>query len=337
MSTEPIPVDDGRVPAPDIAALKRLRGRLGEEIVRTPVVRCAGLEELLDDGTVVYGKLEFLQRTGTFKARGALANVLALDDAERSAGITAVSAGNHAIAAAFAAQATGISAKVVMIASANPMRIEACRAYGAEIVMADDAHSAFRVVERIQQEEGRAFIHPFEGPGVAAGTGTVGLEICEQVDDFDAVVVAVGGGGLIGGIANAVRRLRPDCDVYGIEPEGADSLRRSLAAGKAVRLDTVNTIADSCGAPFAMPYSFELCRQYVSGVELVSDDDLRHMMGTLFRRMRIAVEPACAAAAAGLFGPLREALRGRRVVLVFCGSNIDWASFERLADLGNTR
>lgn len=337
MSSEPTDMDGDRVPAPDIDALERLRAALGEEIVRTPVVRCAGLEEWLDDDTVVYGKLEFLQRTGTFKARGALANVLALDDAERAAGITAVSAGNHAIAAAFAARAAGISAKVVMISSANPMRIKACRSYGAEIVMADDAHSAFEEVERIQREEGRAFIHPFEGPGVAAGTGTVGLEICEQVEDFDAVVVAVGGGGLIGGIANAVRQRRPDCEIYGIEPEGADSLRRSLAAGNAVRLDAVNTIADSCGAPFAMPYSFELCRRNVTRVELVSDHDLRRMMGTLFRRMRIAVEPACAAAAAGLAGPLRETLRGRRVVLVFCGSNIDWASFERLADLGTTR
>ncbi len=324
-------------PAPDIGALERLRGTLGDRIVRTPVVRCAGLEELLGDGTVVYGKLEFLQRTGTFKARGALANVLSLDAAARAAGITAVSAGNHAIAAAYAAQVTGISAKVVMIASANPMRIEACRAYGAEIVMADDAHSAFEEVERIQREEGRSLIHPFEGQGVAAGTGTLGLEICEQVNDFDAVVVAVGGGGLIGGVANAVRQLRPDCSVFGIEPEGADSLRRSLAAGAPVRLESVRTIADSCGAPFALPYSFELCRRHVSGVQLVSDDDLRQAMRTLFRRMRIAVEPACAAAAAGLLGPLREQLRGRRVVLVFCGSNIDWATFQRLAEPGASR
>lgn len=337
MSIRLTPQDAGQATAPDIDTLKRLRESLGKEIVSTPVVRCAGLEEVLDDDTIVYGKLEFLQRTGTFKARGALANVLALDEAGRAAGITAVSAGNHAIAAAFAARAAGISAKVVMISSANPMRIEACRSYGAEIVMADDAHSAFEQVERIQRDEGRAFIHPFEGPGVAAGTGTVGLEICEQVDDFDAVVVAVGGGGLIGGIANAVRQLRPGCDVYGIEPEGADSLRRSLAAGRPVRLDAVRTIADSCGAPFAMPYSFELCRRHVSRVDLVTDDDLRRMMGTLFRRMRVAVEPACAAAAAGLTGPLRDTLRGRRVVLVFCGSNIDWATFERLADLDTAR
>lgn len=308
-----------------------MRAALGDRIVTTPLARCVGLEESLGNETRISGKLEFLQRTGTFKARGALAVISSLSDAQRRAGVTAVSAGNHAIATAFAARAAGTHAKVVMIATANPYRIEACRSYGADVVMAENAHAAFDRAEQIRREEGRYFVHPFEGPQVATGTGSVGVEICEQAGNFDAVVVAVGGGGLIGGLSNAVRQLRPDVEIIGVEVHGADSIHRSIAAGEPVGLDKVDTIADSLGAPFAMPYSFELCRRNVDRIVLVSDDELRHAMQLLMSTMKIAVEPACAAATAALFGPLRESLAGKHVVLVFCGSNIDWATFRSQA------
>ena len=319
--------------APDLDAIARTREALGTDIVRTPLVRCAGLEELLGDGTEVFGKLEFLQRTGTFKARGALATVRALSAEQRIAGVTAVSAGNHAVATAFAARAAGTHARVVMTATANPARVAACRAWGADVVFADDVHAAFEKADAIRASEGRYLVHPFEGPTVACGTGTVGLEICEDLQGIDAIVVAVGGGGLIGGIANAVRQLDPDIEVIGVEPDGADSMHRSFAAGRPVGIDAVRTIADSLGAPFALPYSFDLCRRFVARLVRVSDPDLRDAMGVLFRRMRIAVEPACAAAAAALLGPLRVPLAGRRVVLVFCGSIIDWPAIAREAAL----
>ncbi len=295
------------------------------------MLRCAALEKEIGGGTQIFSKLEFLQRTGTFKARSALAVLHGLDDAQRTAGVTAVSAGNHAVATAFAAQATGASAKIVMLSSANRARIDACRHYGAELVMVEDIHEAFDVVERIKNEEGRFFVHPFEGPDVATGTGTVGLEICEQCKSFDAVVVPVGGGGLIAGIANAVKQLQPGSRVIGVEPEGADSMHRSFAAGKPQSIAKVGTIADSLGAPFAMPYSFELCRRNVDELALVDDEQLRRAMGYLFVRMCIAVEPACAATTAALLGPLRSSLRGKTVVLIFCGSNIDWDTFARQA------
>ena len=168
---------------------------------------------------------------------------------------------------------------------------------------------------------------------MALGTGTVGLEICEQCEDFDVIIVPVGGGGLIAGIANAVKRLRPDCEVIGVEPEGADTMHRSLAAGMPQQIDKVRTIADSLGSPFAMPYSFGLCQLHVDRMALVSDSELRAMMGFLFREMKIAVEPACAASTAALLGPLRGELAGRHVMLVMCGSNIDWATFEEQAIL----
>lgn len=321
---------------PDIAEIRALAERLEDKIVDTPVIRCAGIEAALGGNTRVYAKLEFLQRTGTFKARGALATLFSLSGEQLSAGVTAVSAGNHAIATAFAAGVAGTTAKVVMIRAANPSRVEACRSYGAEVVLADDVHQAFDIAEQIQHDEQRYFVHPFEGPQVALGTGTVALEICEQCADFDVVLVPVGGGGLIGGIANAVKRLRPDCEVIGVEPRGADTMHRSLASGKPQGIDKVTTIADSLGSPFAMPYSFGLCQLHVDRMAMIEDAALRETMGFLFREMKIAVEPACAASTAALLGPLRQELAGKRIMLVMCGSNIDWATFEEQAIFDDT-
>ena len=315
------------VSAPGIDAIRALRRTLGESIRTTPLLRCAGIELALDNGTEVWGKLEFLQRTGTFKARGALANLHALSQEQLARGVTAVSAGNHAIATAFAARAVGSSAKVVMIGTANPYRISAGKSYGAEVILVEDVHDAFEVAKSIEREEGRFFVHPFEGPEVAKGTGTVGLEICEQLDAFDALIVPIGGGGLMAGIANVVRQLQPSVEIIGVEPRGANTMHLSFGAGEPRGIEQVRTIADSLGAPYAMPYSFELCRANVDRLVEIDDLDLRRAMGFLFQRMKFAVEPACAASTATLTGPLREELAGKRVVLVFCGSNIDWATF----------
>ena len=315
------------VKGPDIQEIRRLHEALSGELIQTPVVRCAAIEAVIGGDTEVTAKLEFLQRTGTFKARGALGTLRNLSHEQLAAGVTAVSAGNHSIATAFAARAMGTTAKVVMMKSANPARVQACREYGAEVVHADNVHVAFDVVERIQREEGRYFLHPFEGPGVALGTGTLGLEIWEQVSDLEALIVPIGGGGLMAGIANAVKQLRPSVQIIGVEPRGANTMHLSFEAGEPRSIDRVRTIADSLGAPYALPYSFELCRANVDRLVEVDDLALRRAMGFLFQRMKIAVEPACAAATATLMGPLREELAGQRVVLVFCGSNIDWATF----------
>ena len=313
--------------APTIDAVRALRSSLGDSIWTTPLMRCGGIELALDNDTRVWGKLEFLQRTGTFKARGALANLHALSREQLDRGVTAVSAGNHAIATAFAARELGSTAKVVMTGSANPYRIRTCRSYGGEVVVVDGVHEAFEVAKGIEQEEGRYFVHPFEGPAVATGTGTVGLEICDQLEEFDALIVPIGGGGLMAGIANAVKQLRPSVEIIGVEPAGANTMRLSFDAGKPRDIDRVRTVADSLGAPYALPYSFELCRSNVDRLVEVDDLELRKSMGFLFQRMKFAVEPACAASTATLMGPLRDELAGKRVVLVFCGSNIDWATF----------
>ena len=317
---------------PNIKEIRALRDRLTGQALRTPVIRCPAIEEKMGGGTEVFAKLEFLQRTGTFKARGALATLHGLSADELERGVTAVSAGNHAIATAFAAQTFGTTAKVVMTQSANPSRVASCKAYGAEVVMADDVHQAFDLVRQIRDEEGRFFVHPFEGPSIALGTGTVGLEVCEQVSNFDAIIIPVGGGGLIGGISNAVRQLRPDAEIIGVEPEGADSMHRSFASGKPESIEQVTTIADSLGAPFAMPFSFELTRKNVDRLTMIDDGQIKRSMGFLFQSMSIAIEPACAASTAALLGPLRDSLQGKRIVLIMCGSNIDWKTFSQQVD-----
>ena len=314
---------------PEIAAVRGLSDLLRGTIVHTPVMRCVAIEDAIGGDTEVLAKLEFLQRTGTFKARGALATLHSLSPEQLAAGVTAVSAGNHAIATAFAAAALSTTAKVVMMRASNPARVAACKEYGAEVVFADDVHEAFAIAESIQKEEGRYFVHPFEGSHVALGTGTVGLEICEQSDAFDAVIVPVGGGGLIGGIANVVKRLRPGCEVIGVEPTGADTLSRSLQSGAPQGIDKIRSIADSLGSPYALPYSFGLAQLHVDRMVLVEDIEMQKAMGFLFRNMKIAVEPACAASTAALLGPLRAELGGKRVMLIMCGSNIDWETFAK--------
>lgn len=318
---------DSTGPTPETS--RETRARIASWIHRTPVRRWVPDSGAVrqPNGAEFFLKLELFQRTGSYKVRGALNNVLRADPATLARGVTAVSAGNHAIAVAYAAQAAGTSARVVMLSSANPSRISRCRSFGAEIEFADDGASGFARMEAIASEEGRLSIHPFEGEHTIGGTSTVGLEIVEQLPLLDALVVPVGGGGLLAGVSSMVKRLAPACRVYGVEPVGADSMRRSLDAGKPVTLDRVDTIADSLGAPHAAPYSFALIQRCVDDVVLVDDDALRVAMRALFLDAKLVTEPASAAPLAGACGPLRERLAGRRVGLVMSGSNIDLDTF----------
>jgi threonine dehydratase len=325
------------VQAPSIAEVRATLDRIAPHIARTPIHQWRGQEvdARVAPGTEVILKLELFQHTGTFKPRGALNNVLSLDPSMRERGIVAVSAGNHAIAAAYAAKTAGVSAKVVMIKTANPARIARAEALGAEVIIAGDGAEAFARAQEIADTEGRTFIHPFEGPKVAAGTGTIALELHEQAGDLDAIIVPVGGGGLMAGIANAMKQLQPTCRVYGVEPIGADSMTRSFAAGEPVKAAPVTTIADSLGPPYSLEYSFTLCRDNVDKLVLVDDDALMESMAVLFREMKLAVEPAGAATTAALFGPLRDELAGKRVGLIVCGANIDIENFARMVARGN--
>src|SRR3954466_4896794 len=210
--------------APTLEEIRAARARLGDLVVETPVWAWRGDEVERATGTRPILKLELLQYAGSFKPRGALCVMLALSPEALARGVTAVSAGNHAMAVGYAARALRTTAKVVMPKTANPARVEGSRAYGAEVVLVDDVHAASARVQEIESTEGRAAIHPFEGRLTALGTATLGLELCAQAPDLDAIVVPIGGGGLCAGVAAAVKQLSPRTRVYGVEPEGADSM-----------------------------------------------------------------------------------------------------------------
>ena len=280
-------------------------------------------------GTPVNFKFELLQVSGTFKARGVFSNLLALDDAQRAAGVTCVSAGNHAVAVAHAAMRLGIDAKVVMIQTASPFRVALCRRYGAELVMAENGALAFEAVRRIEQAEGRFFVHPFNGARTVLGTATLGDEWSSQAGPLDAVILPIGGGGLAAGVSSAFRLAQPDCAVYGVEPENANAMAQSFAAGGPIRMGPMQGIADSLMAPHTEAYSYGLCRHNIDRLVTVSDDQIRSAMRVLFEELKLAPEPACAAATAALLGPLRETLAGRRVGVLLCGTNTDMATLSR--------
>jgi len=273
-------------------------------------------------------KMELFQYGGSFKPRGALVNMLSLSKEDLAKGVTAVSAGNHAIAVAYAAHILNTTAKVVMPSSANPFRVNKCKEMGAEVILVDDVHKAFAETERIQKEEGRTFVHPFEGRETILGTATCGYEMMKQTQDLDMVIIPIGGGGLIAGMSMSVKLLNPNCKVIGVEPEGADSMSRSLRSGKPESIEKVNTIADSLGAPYALPYSFSLVQKFVDEVITITDEEMCSALTLLFTDMKLAVEPAGAASTAALRKLIGD-YRGKRIGLMICGANIDPENFCR--------
>lgn len=315
-----------------LEAVRNRHASLSDVIVQTPMVRVAS--RLFDDvfGSEVYLKLECFQHTGTFKARGALSVARTISQVDLARGITAASAGNHAIAAAWAARHVGAHAKVVMQSAANPFRVAMARAEGAELIIMDG--SVIDEAHRLARDEGRTFIHPFEGINTTLGAAGVGVEMMQSVPDLDAVIVSVGGGGLISGVASAVKLINPNCAVYGVEPQGADSMSRSLVAGAPVTLDKIDTIADSLAPPMALPFSFAVIQRYVNDIVTISDDQICGGMVLAQEHCKMAVEPAAGAALAAAFGPLRARLKGKRIGVLICGANIDHATFSQLLARG---
>lgn len=314
---------------PNISEIAIALTDLSRWLVKTPAWQWRSLrkDQLFGSDTEIFLKLELFQHTGTFKPRGALTVMLNTPKQELAKGVTAVSAGNHAIAVAYAAQKFGVSAKVVVPKNINKFRLQLCKDYGAEVVLTEDIQQAFDTVKQIEKSEQRIFIHPFDGPFTTLGTATLGFEFCKQVRNLDAILVAIGGGGLASGVACAVKQLNPECKVYGVEPEGANTMYQSFASGNPESIKRVTTIADSLGAPRALPYSFSLCKRFIDNVVLVDDASLIGAMRLLFEDLKLAVEPAGAAVVAALQGPLRDELCGKRIGLIICGSIIDVDTF----------
>ena len=316
---------------PSLAEIRAYRETARDRIVRTPVHRWRGTEiDRRAPGMRLSIKFELLQMTGTFKARGALAWMLSLPEARLKKGVTAVSAGNHAVAVSWAAHVMGAPAHVVIISPANPARVGQARAWGAKVELIDNPEAAFQRALNIEKEDGKTLVHPFEGRSIIIGTGALGMEWLEQAPDLDALVIPVGGGGLLAGIGAAVKRMRPEIAVYGAEPIGADSMFQSLSRNEPVQASRVDSIADSLRAPNAREYSFALASRHMDDLGRVGDDEIREAMRLILQELKMMVEPACATATAAALGPLRERLKGKHVGVLLCGSNIDLATFSGL-------
>jgi threonine dehydratase len=304
------------------------REAIGSRLVRTPLLYSDALSARF--GRPLYLKLENLQKTGSFKPRGVLTKIASLSDEEKSRGLVTISAGNHAQALAYAAQANGLHCTVVMPATAQATKVANTRGYGAEVILHPDHITLLDRMRTEQDAHGYVYVPPFDDPYVIAGQGTVGLEIMEDLPDAAAVIVPVGGGGLISGIATAVKGMRPATQVSGVEPEGAPGMFNSLAAGHAVHLDHVNTIADGLAAPFAGELNYSIVRDLVREVVLVSDDEIAAAVPVLVESAKVVPEPAGAAALGALLvGRVTLPPEGP-VVAVVSGGNLDLA---RLAAL----
>lgn len=279
----------------------------------------------------VYVKAECFQRTGSFKVRGVFNKLGSLSAEERQRGVIGISAGNHAQALAYGASAAGIRSTVVMPASASPVKAAASRAYGAEVILHGDMFEAWQHMEDLRAQHGYTFVHPFDDPLVMAGQGTVGLEVIADISHADIVIVPVGGGGLISGVATAVKALKQDVRVYGVEPEGAAAVKLAQEQGAPVRLSSINTIADGLSAPIAGENTLPQVNAYVNDVVLVNDEAIREALRYVLERLKIMIEPAAAAGFAALFSGAIPDAENRNVVVVASGGNMDLSRLKDFA------
>jgi threonine dehydratase len=313
------------------------RGRIAGLVHRTPMLSSTTAARILADAGGprlgdgrLHVKGEHLQKTGSFKARGLSNRVAALDGDQRRRGLITMSAGNAGQAYAWAGRAAGVPVTVVMQEAAVRSKVEACLGYGAEVVLhGRDVGEAFAEMHRLREERGLTFGHPFDDPAVIAGHGSIGLEILEDLPDVDVVVVGVGGGGLISGIAAAIKESKPAVRVYGVEPTEANAVQLAIAAGEVVRIQP-RSVADGLGAPFAGEWTLAMCRRYVDDIVLLDDPTILGGLRFAAERMKQVLEPAGAAAlAAVLYGELPIS-DGERVCVVASGGNVEMS---RLGEL----
>ncbi|HEY8286187.1 MAG TPA: threonine/serine dehydratase [Chloroflexota bacterium] len=309
--------------------IRLARAVIGDRLFRTPMLPQPGLGDLA--GVTLALKAELFQRTGSFKARGVLNKLAGLGPEERVRGVIGASAGNHAVALAFGASLEGIAATVVMPLNAPASKVAAARAYGAEVIQVGDTSiEMMRDYERLVVLRGQTPVHPFADPLVMAGQGTLALEILEDMPDLDAVLVGIGGGGLIGGVATAIKELAPRVRVVGVEPEGAPGMSRALAAGKVVRLNAVDTIAGGLAPPFVSDLGLAVAQRFVDDVVLVSDQEIQEAMVLMLEQAKLVAEPSGAAALAALLAGRGGIRSSARVAVVVSGGNIDRARLKSL-------
>lgn len=297
---------------------------------RTDLIKASGLSDEAD----IYLKTENLQVTGSFKVRGAYYKISQLTDEEKKKGVIACSAGNHAQGVALGAAAQHISSLICIPDMAPISKIEATKRYGAEVKLVKGTYDdASEEALKIQKETGKTFIHPFDDPFVIAGQGTIGLEIMEQLPDAEAVVVPIGGGGLISGVAFAVKHINPKCKVYGVQAAGAASMQNAIQEDKLIALDSANTFADGIAVKRPGDLTFQTVKKYVDEICTVTDDEVATAILTLMERQKLVCEGAGAVGAAALmFGKLP--VKGKKVVCILSGGNIDVNILSRVINRG---
>lgn len=303
-----------------LEAIDAARRRIDGRVHLTPVLGSSILGARI--GAELYLKCENLQKTGSFKPRGALNLLEQRGEEERRRGVVTISAGNHAQAVAWAARAAGVEATVVMPEGASPAKVAASRGYGAEVVLHGDVFAAFERAHELERERGLTFVHPFDDERIVQGTGTVGLELVEQLADVAVIVVPIGGGGLISGVALAAKQIAPTIKVYGVEPVGAAAMRKSLDAGHAARLDRVDTVADGLAPPMAGELNYTIVRDWVDDVVTVSDPEILEALGAVLTYAKLVVEPSGAAAVAALLAGKIPLVGRERVVAILSGGNV---------------
>lgn len=309
------------------------RGRIEPGILRTPCKESAWLSELFD--CHVFTKLEYLQRTGSFKERGARNALLLLPEDQRAKGVIAASAGNHALALAHHGRDLDIPVTVCMPLFAPLVKQERCRQLGARVVLTgQNIAESKEEADRIAAREGQTYVHGFDGPEVIAGAGTLGLEILDQVPDPDAVVVPIGGGGLIAGLGMAIKTMRSGTELIGVEPAHAASYTAALEAGHPVTADVQPTLGDGLAVPCVGANAFDIARPLVDDVVLVDESQIALAILKLLELEKGVVEGAGAAPVAAMLSRKLDRLKGKRVVLVLCGGNIDPAVLDRVIDFG---
>ena len=311
-----------------LADVERARAITAPHLHRTPMLTSRTLGERI--GATAYLKAELFQRTGSFKPRGAVFALASLPEKQRAKGIVTMSAGNAAAAIAYAAKATGAKVTVAMPESAPKLKVDATRGYGAEIRFAKDMTGLRELVGKLQDESGAYFLHPYDDDAMIAGHGSSALEILEDVPDADLIVVGIGGGGLIAGVAVAAAAKRKGIRIVGVEPEGAPTMRTALDAGKPVALTAIKTIADGLAGPIAGTRGFDICQRLVEDVVLVSDEQIVEGMRFLAERAKLVAEPAGAAATGALLAGKIRVRPGERVVSIVSGGNVDRARFAEL-------
>lgn len=299
-------------------------------IRKTDIIRAPKLAE----GTDLYLKTENLQITGSFKVRGAYYKMSNLSEAEKSKGVVACSAGNHAQGVALAAQKNGIKAVICLPDGAPISKIEATKSYGAEVCLVEGVYDdAYNKALELRDNEGYTFIHPFNDEDVIAGQGTIALELIEQLPDMDAVIVPIGGGGLISGIAYTLKTLKPNVKVYGVQAFGAPSMYKSIKDGQIETLPSVSTIADGIAVKKPGDLTYEICKKYVDEIVTVTDDEISAAILALMEKHKLVTEGAGAiAVAAAMFGKLD--LVGKKTVCLLSGGNIDVTILSRVIKRG---